>query len=132
MSVPVGLPKPRRIKIPSIQYYKVVPGGIEPCDLFTWAEQFGKGEHAIARTTLGNGFVQVCTICLGFDINWGMFGRVSLFESAVLWSAKAHWMERDIEIMDRYATYEEALAGHEEIVKVALKRCGGFLTCSTT
>jgi len=99
----------RRAKagLSQIQYYRVVPGGIEPCTLMEWADQWNVAGHHIWKDTIGN--VLVNTICLGFDVSCG-FGSQLLFETAIISEAGG------IEIVRRYSTYEEAEKGHKAIV----------------
>lgn len=77
-------------------------------DLFEWAREFENGERCVAETTVGGS--RVSTVFLGLDHSWGSV-RPSLFETMIFGG------EHD-DYCDRYATWEEAEAGHAKAVKM--------------
>jgi hypothetical protein len=68
-----------------------------------WVE---KADLAVAKTTVGG--AEVSTVSLGLDHASG-YGKPLLFETLVFGGALGGEM-------DRYATRQDALAGHENIV----------------
>lgn len=76
-------------------------------DLITWASWMETGNRVVAQTKLGASFVS--TVFLGIDHAWGD-GPPVLFETMVFEGPLAREM-------DRYGTWEEAEAGHAEMVK---------------
>lgn len=74
-----------------------------PVDLLTWARWVGTANRTVAKDDV-NG-VTVSTIFLGIDHGWGADDRPLLFETMVFGG------QHDQE-MERYATWEEAEAGH--------------------
>jgi hypothetical protein len=84
-----------------------------PCDARTWARWYSNVEnHVVTRTTLGDGEneVRVSTMFLGLDSTHKV--PPELFATLVLNGPLAGHMER-------YATWEEAEAGHERAVALA-------------
>lgn len=61
--------------------------------------------------------VEVSTVFLGLDHNWGPVGPPLLFETMVFGSDLdgSQW---------RYATWDEAVAGHERVVDLVRERLG--------
>jgi hypothetical protein len=91
--------------------YVLDPDGnprLEP-DLLTWAMWFERADRHIAYTELGQG-VKVSTIFIGLDYGWDEAGPPILWETMVLGST----LDRQ---MMRWATREQALAGHAEMVE---------------
>lgn len=84
-------------------------GEVAPCDLWRWAFmfEFQFKWRIIQQTTLGDVFVS--TVFLGTDMSWGG-GRPILFESMVFRGP----LDQE---QDRYATREDALAGHADLVE---------------
>lgn len=81
-------------------------------DLMTWARWFQDTDaRQISRTWLPNG-IEVSTVFLGIDHNFGS-GPPILWESLAF--DKEHGSMDGT--MRRYETREEALAGHEALVK---------------
>ena len=72
-------------------------------NLYEWACLFKGADGRVARTAHGG--VIVSTVFLGLDHNWGD-GPPLLFETMVFGG------EHDEE-QERYATWDEAVAGHE-------------------
>lgn len=86
--------------------------GMEPmaCDnVHEWSEWFATGNRIVAQTTLPNGLF-VSTVFLGIDMSLGA-GPPILFETLVFPMC-------DDEV--RYATWTEAVAGHDAIVRALL------------
>jgi hypothetical protein len=87
-----------------------------PCeDLMTWGRWMEHADRHVALTIQGD--VEVSTVFLGLDHNffgdWG--SKPVLFESMLFVAGGAH------DCM-RYATWEEAEAGHAELVKQVWSR----------
>jgi hypothetical protein len=80
-----------------------------PCpDILEWGKFFQqKKRRRVARTKVGD--VLVSTVFLGLDHNWGD-GPPVLFETMVFDG------DLDQEI-NRYPTWDEAVKGHEEMVR---------------
>lgn len=89
--------------------------GHEPveAELFEWANWFERNNRTVAKTDVGE--VRVSTVFLGLDHNWGE-GPPLIFETMVFGGEFDEWQER-------YSTWDQAVAGHEEMVaKVTYKR----------
>lgn len=87
-----------------------------PCDdWMAWARWFEKAERIVAQTHLIDGS-KVSTVFLGLDHSFGS-GPPILFETC-LFSGETEYSEllkRDLhpsEVVDRYATWGEAMDGH--------------------
>ena len=81
-----------------------------PCDdLMEWGGWFQKADRHVAETTIKPD-VRVSTVFLGLDHNHSGTGKPLLFETMVFGG------EHD-EDMDRYSTWDEAVAGHKKMVK---------------
>ena len=81
-----------------------------PCeDLMEWGDWFQKADRHVAETTIKPD-VSVSTVFLGLDHNHAGNGEPVLFETMVFGG------ENDQD-MDRYSTWEEAVAGHKKMVK---------------
>lgn len=90
-----------------------------PCDLMTWARWFSEhfDERFVARTNFADGYIS--TVFLGIDHNFAVGDAVPiLFETM----AFCHGSEDD---MERYATWDEAIAGHRRMVRAYQQR--GFV-----
>lgn len=99
-----------------MNHYKVIREGeepvrIEPCTHLEWAMQWANLEHQLWKAKTEDGHAYVSTILLGFDANFGRFDKPALFESAVYSDGGG------LEPILRYSTFEQAKAGHEELVK---------------
>lgn len=79
-------------------------------DLLKWADWFGKFENRRLCLTK-RGKVEVSTIFLGLDHDFSFQGP------PVLWETMVFGGEHDGE-MNRYCTREEALKGHENMVRI--------------
>lgn len=85
-------------------------------DLKTWSNHLEDGDYKIIKQeTLPNG-KWVSTVWLGLDYQFGK-GKPLIFETMVFPKypiKKGDFLDED---MERYSTLEEALKGHEEMVK---------------
>jgi hypothetical protein len=79
-------------------------------DLMEWARQFEKTNRRVAHTTTKTG-AEVSTIFLGLDHAFGS-GKPLLFETMIFGGAQDGYC-------DRYATWDEAEAGHVRAVQLA-------------
>lgn len=80
------------------------------CDLMTWARSMeGKKRH-VALDSLSGG-IRVSTVFLGLDHSFGQ-GPPLLFETMIFGGPHDQYQER-------YATWDEAAAGHEKAVALA-------------
>jgi hypothetical protein len=77
---------------------------VKPCDLMEWAEYFGRADRIVAKTDLPNGF-HISTVFIGLDHQFGN-GPLLLFETMVFPG----------EDMNRYSTWDEAVAGHQAMI----------------
>jgi len=77
-------------------------------DLLTWARWFGHADRTVARTQQEN--IEVSTVFLGLDHAFRDSDCPLLFETMVFYSDKS-------DNMDQYSTWEEAEAGHAEMVR---------------
>lgn len=78
---------------------------IELEDLWRTGEQVGK---SVAKTKVGD--VEVSTVFLSIDHSFGG-GRPLVFETMVFGGEHDQWQ-------DRYSTWDEAVKGHENAVKM--------------
>ena len=93
------------------------------CDTMTWGRWFNDGDNKRVALTLTRDY-EVSTVFLGVDHDWSGKGPPVLYETMVfplnvidLKTGKRSGMEDD---MDRYCTWEEAEAGHAEMVRKVL------------
>jgi hypothetical protein len=70
-----------------------------------WSELY-MGERHVALTRIGD--VEVSTVWLGLDHSFGMHGPPIIYETMVF-GGKLD------ETMDRYASWDAALAGHDQL-----------------
>ena len=82
---------------------------LEP-DLITWAKWFETADRSVASTTLTKYGVQISTVFLGLDHSFGGDTPI-LFETMIFGGEHDEWMQR-------YATREEALKGHDIAVSM--------------
>lgn len=81
-----------------------------PCaDLMEWARWFEAADRRVARDEVGD--VEVSTVFLGLDHSHGR-GAPMLFETMTFGGGP-----RTDEWCSRYSTWDEALAGHGEVVR---------------
>lgn len=73
-------------------------------DLLAWSKWFKTANRRVARDEIG--FQEIITSFLGIDYQFGQ-GPPLLFETMVF---------PDCEICVRYATWDEAVAGHKRVV----------------
>ncbi len=90
-----------------------VNGEPEPATMEQWADMLMTGAQKIADDELPGG-IQVSTVLLGTDHSFGMGGPPILFETMIFGGSHDEYQER-------YATREEALAGHARAVEFAKK-----------
>lgn len=81
----------------------------QPASLEGWAHWFETADRIVARTVMSAEIV-VSTVFIGIDHNYTRAGPPILFETLVM--GGSHDGE-----MDRYATWEEAERGHEEMIR---------------
>ena len=86
-------------------------------DLFAWAAWLETADRVVKQTNVGD-VLDVSTVFLGLDHNYGSAGPPLLFETMVfqvdLTGAKHYGGVANIQ--ERYATWDEAVAGHAHIV----------------
>jgi len=86
-------------------------GTIRVVDLLTWAKWFEVAQRQIARDYLPDG-VRVSTVFLGIDHNFSDLGPPLLFETMIFGGPHDGYQ-------DRYATRDEAIAGHARALELA-------------
>jgi hypothetical protein len=83
---------------------------IPVADVLTWARWFETGDRTVKQDRIDEGSgVDVSTVFLGLDHNWGD-GPPILFETMVFNGPLD-------QAQDRYATWEDAEAGHAAMVQ---------------
>lgn len=82
-----------------------------PADLMTWAKWFERGERIVAKTGDHGAKVQVSTVFLGLDHQWGN-GPPLVFETMIFGGEHDQWQER-------CSTWEEAEAMHAKACELA-------------
>jgi hypothetical protein len=96
-----------------VNYYKLDGKEIVQCrDMMEWANWYETActtgvRHVALDFICG---IRVSTVFLGLDHNFSMSGRPVLFETMT-------FIGRYNEAQYRYCTYEDAEAGHKEIIK---------------
>ncbi len=88
-------------------------GEPEPCDVLEWSAFLDSGRQQIVLTESRGWYVS--TIFAGYILH---LGGAPFFESM------AFFEDGSNSLQDRYATREEALAGHEQMVVAARQRMG--------
>ncbi len=78
-------------------------------NVLRWAKWFGTADRVVKKTKVSRS-VNVSTVFLGIDHNFGNLGNPVLFETMVFGG------DRDSECR-RYCTWDEAVVGHDEIVR---------------
>jgi hypothetical protein len=82
-----------------------------PCDSSEAGQLFNEADQRrVAATNVGK--MWVSTVFLGLDHSWDPEGPPILFETMIFNGPWNEWQER-------YATWDEAVAGHEEAVRIA-------------
>lgn len=91
-----------------MDYYYILDGHTPVLvdDLVTWGKWFELADRTVAKAHVGDS--EVSTVFLGADYSWGD-GPPLLFETLVFGGPLADEMER-------YSTWEQAIAGHEAMV----------------
>jgi hypothetical protein len=83
---------------------------IPVADVVTWGRWYETGDRTVKKDRIDEGSqVEVSTVFLGLDYNW-CDGPPILFETMVFGGPLA-------DEMDRYATWDEAEAGHAAMVQ---------------
>lgn len=87
--------------------------GHEPkaVDLMTWARWFETANRLVAKADLP-GDVSVSTVFLGLNHNFSPSGPPLIFETMIFGGEHDQYHER-------YATWDDAVAGHERAVALA-------------
>lgn len=87
-------------------------------DIVEWGKWMGQatldGSRIVMQTTLPNK-ITISTVFLGLDHNFWHEGPPILFESMIFGG------DND-QVMERYATWDEAQAGHDNAVNYYLKK----------
>jgi hypothetical protein len=81
---------------------------VNPDQWIEWM-RLGFEKRLVARTDIGIRY-SISTVFLTIDHNWSMWGPPILFETMVFTK------EGNDEDMERYRTWDEAIAGHERMV----------------
>jgi len=82
---------------------------VECHDLIEWAKWFEENTRKVDKTMVDD--VMISTVFLGLDHSWTNNGPPLLFETMIFGG------EHD-EYQERYATWDEAVAGHEVAVNL--------------
>jgi len=90
---------------------------ITSCDLMTWAVWFEDYPEARSVALTITEQFEISTVFSGIDYNWSGVGPPSLFETMVFTKDREDGIDHDI---DRYATWDEAVAGHAAMVTKAI------------
>ncbi len=85
---------------------------VEP-DLLTWGRWFNDGERRRVADSEPVKGVRVSTVFLGLDHSFGSEGPPLLFETMIFGGEHNDYQ-------DRYATWDEAVAGHAKAVALVL------------
>lgn len=94
------------------KYILNADGSVRPePDLLTWGRWLQTAERHIAHDHLPND-VRVSTVFLGLDHGFGSDGPPILFETMIFGGPHDQFM-------DRYATRDEAIAGHAKALALA-------------
>ena len=88
---------------------KVVP--VE--NTIEWAEWFEKADRTVAKDVVGK--LRVSTVFIGLDHNFMLKGPPLLFETMVF-DDSGGMPQAALDIQERYATWDEAVAGHAEVL----------------
>ena len=81
---------------------------VETDDITEWSKHFENiNERIVAKTKIGD--VEISTVFLGIDHSFG--GKTPIVFETMVFGGKLDQEQ------ERYATYDEAMKGHEEMVK---------------
>ena len=83
-----------------------------PVNLLTWGIWMEKSRARVVKQTMLPGGVKVSTVFLGLNHGWG--GQVLLFETMIFQGENGGYCYR-------YATYDEALEGHQKAIEEVFK-----------
>ena len=98
-----------------MNYYILNGHEIVPCeDVLEWAKWFEKADRHVGYDEKKD--IQVSTVFLGTDHNFGSKGLPILFETMVFGG------EHDGE-QERYSTWKEAEAGHKKMCEIVFAWC---------
>jgi hypothetical protein len=98
----------------SLQYILKEHETIPEDDVLVWGEWFEKANRVVKQTQVADG-VEVSTVFLGLDHSFGS-GKPLLFETMIFGGSKDGNCYR-------YTTWDEALGGHNNILKEFTIRC---------
>jgi hypothetical protein len=105
----------------AVNYIEVDGKPVEASSTLEWARWFESSDRQVALTRIEDRLVS--TVFLGVDHSWG-HGPPVLYETTVF-SIDSNGVTINQEIdVARYCTREEALSGHDEMVKDVLKDKG--------
>lgn len=94
-----------------LRYYRLNGETLETFrNVSEWVEWFEHADHCVNKTIVDD--YEVSTIFLGIDHNYFSTGPPLLFETMVFGGPLDRYQRR-------YTTYEEALKGHDETVRLA-------------
>ena len=106
--------------MPDQKYILDADHNLVPVDLLTWAKWFEKADRHVGSTRVRNYWIS--TVFLGIDHQFGAYGPPLLFETMVFKNVSDTTKYGDgkswngEEEMQRYATWDEAEAGHAAMV----------------
>jgi hypothetical protein len=86
-------------------------------DVIKWGRWFETADRCVASTFLPHGAGRISTIFLGIDHQFGD-------GPPILYETMSFMGDEHEDFFDRYATWDEAEAGHRRIVLAALKQIG--------
>lgn len=93
------------------KHYRLTPTHeVEECSMSQWVHMFEDAAGRTVAKTVVDG-ARVSTVFLGLDHGWG--GPVPILFETMVFPDPESGVESD---MDRYATWDEAVAGHEAMV----------------
>lgn len=82
---------------------------VEVKDASDWAMNFDIAKRTVAKSVIGK--VRISTVFLGLDHNYSQMGPPILFETMIFGGKHDEYQER-------YATWDEAVEGHNKAVKL--------------
>lgn len=96
------------MNLPRHEHYILRGHKAIPVSLEEWGEWFGKADRKVEVTKVGD--ITVSTVFLGLDHSFSSDGPPLIFETMTFGD--------DEERCRRYATWDEAVQGHKEIVSM--------------